>query len=573
MTTTIDIPVGKSYLWYTGSTNIVSAGVGHGAAPYSQDELTRLFMALFTPDPAVQGVINHTGSELKVQQSATSELELLAGWAIVHGFPYELRAVATIPISSIVPAIGETGFYIGLRADWTLNTVYPCLYASDVGTAGLPDLLSVQITGSEWLLPLASGRVDAAGVATLTDMRESTSGIGSAAFSLANYSINDLGDVDIIGDPQVGDTLAYSDVSGVVALRLATGAVATDPIAAISIDPLACGSLILEPSADGSVLGSQGSAFTSIAWTLKDASDAVIESASGAPAAAVSGGTYFTGGTYANPTIDLGLHPTVVAGDALKLELEVTDDTPRTSATAVKIVQTSVCQWFDLRSYDYSLLGVYAPTDTSVSSTSSSWSTTGAAALSAAQGAHGMEITVPSAQNKSRLVRFGASAVSAATAHSFDIVWYRSSNALNRMFIGIFDQDSTQTPSSSISLYEAIAAAYDWGGAIQTIWGSNVGNGGAQWQQTGSKVTITSGNYYRLRIEDNADNGSTVYYGQCNGVANSFAFSGTPASFTISSRPITSPTNIEIGLIVYGDLIGAQNFAVTAFAVDLPFTP
>ncbi len=144
-----------------------TSGVGDGASPYTQAELTDWLRRTFLNAPASQGVIPGFANQLAVS-GAASPLTIATGAAMVYGFPYENTTSFTLTVPA--SAVGTTGHRIVLRASWAAQTVRVALLSSTDGVSAIPAL--TQIAGTTWEISLATLTRATTGAVTLTDARE-----------------------------------------------------------------------------------------------------------------------------------------------------------------------------------------------------------------------------------------------------------------------------------------------------------------------------------------------------------------------------------------------------------------
>jgi hypothetical protein len=141
------------------------------AGPYSDDQWTDLYRALFTRDRSSEGVLRPSDSEglddLEVSGVA-SPVDVASGEAIVDGKFYMNDDVVevAIPTPTANPRIDR----IVLRKDWTSQTVRVTrIEGTESATPSAPAI--TQTDGSAWDIPLAQVHITTGGVITVTDER------------------------------------------------------------------------------------------------------------------------------------------------------------------------------------------------------------------------------------------------------------------------------------------------------------------------------------------------------------------------------------------------------------------
>lgn len=145
----------KSIFWATN-------GVGDGAGPYTQGELTEWIREMFG-----EGVEPNVGGALVVNISSGRILEIASGRAIVYGFPYEASAAENLTVPAAIS--GTTGHRVVLRADWTAQTVRLALKSASDGVSTPP--AATQTPGTTYEITLATLTITTGSVITILDRR------------------------------------------------------------------------------------------------------------------------------------------------------------------------------------------------------------------------------------------------------------------------------------------------------------------------------------------------------------------------------------------------------------------
>lgn len=140
-------------------------GTGDGATNYTQDDLTTVFMRLFSMNNAAEGVIQSWENELEVSGTSTN-VTIKTGAGMVYGLPYKNTSNVTVAIPT--PSISPRYDRIVLRANYTAQTVRITRIAGSEGGSA-PSL--TQSAGATWDVPLATAYITTGGVITVTDNR------------------------------------------------------------------------------------------------------------------------------------------------------------------------------------------------------------------------------------------------------------------------------------------------------------------------------------------------------------------------------------------------------------------
>jgi len=149
-------------------------GIGDGKSTgYTQDDVTEMYRMLWNQDPTTEGYATGYLNELAITNPAGTTVRLASGGAVVYGFPY--RNTGNVDFVPFTPALGNTGWRVVLRTDWTLRTVRGVLLQSADGVAAYPGL--TQNAGYRWEISLARGTITNLGAVTV-DFDDRTS-VGS----------------------------------------------------------------------------------------------------------------------------------------------------------------------------------------------------------------------------------------------------------------------------------------------------------------------------------------------------------------------------------------------------------
>ena len=163
----------KSLLWTTN---------GGDGVPYTQGDLTFWQRMLWTTDPSTQGITAEFLDELEVTNPIGLQLHVATGGCLVYGFVGWLPATAIHDL--VLPVVGETGWRMVVRIDWSTQLMQTYLLQNTDGDAAIPAM--TQTAGTRWEIPLAYGTITLLGTITVTDDRyfiSPSSGIGTDAIA------------------------------------------------------------------------------------------------------------------------------------------------------------------------------------------------------------------------------------------------------------------------------------------------------------------------------------------------------------------------------------------------------
>lgn len=144
-------------------------GTGDGNY-YTQTNWFQFIARMFQTDATTQGVIAAFANELSVGVDGAN-LVVETGGAIVAGIPYQNDAAVNLTPTVPAGGTGDTGGFVGLRADFVAQTVRAFLKQTTDGVPSPPPV--VQSFGTVWEIRLSDYTIATDGTITLgTDRRE-----------------------------------------------------------------------------------------------------------------------------------------------------------------------------------------------------------------------------------------------------------------------------------------------------------------------------------------------------------------------------------------------------------------
>ena len=128
----------------------------------------------------------------------------------------------------------------------------------------------------------------------------------------------------------------------------------------------------------------------------------------------------------------------------------------------------------------------------------------------------------------------------------FDIVVYRTGTS-DRVLMSLFNENIQidPYPNTTASYQRAYIGAWNFGGGVSTVYGTEADNGGSGWSQAIGNKAIQTGQYYRYHFENAGQSGGRIEVWRVDANFNDIAQVG---GTTISNKPSTPAVTVCPGL-------------------------